>query len=92
MKIFLIIIYTTINICFMLFALIEAWINFDIERRNAAFICTDEIYKTTNYNKSYCKFLSILLNLLIPGYNISLALYSIYYYLTRKGRDGNFDE
>ena len=76
----------------MFAAMIIASITFDVERRNTAFICTDGIYKATNYNKSYCKFLSILLNLLIPGYNIGLALYSVYYYLTRKGRGGNFDE
>ena len=88
----LLIVYIVINISFMLAAMLEAWVEFDVTRRNAAFICTDEIYKATNYNKSYCKFLSILLNLLIPGYNIGLSLYAIYYYLTRKGRDGNFNE
>lgn len=90
--IILLIVYIVINISFMFAGMIMALVEFDVERRNAAFICTDEIYKVTNYNKSYCKFLSILLNLLIPGYNVGLVLYSIYYYLTRKGRDGNFDE
>lgn len=91
MKIFLII-YASINILFVLFAMIIALVEFEIDKRNASFITTNNIYKSTNYNKSYCKFLSILLNLLIPGYNIGLALYSVYYYLTRKGRGGNFDE
>lgn len=88
----LLIVYIFINICFMFTAMIIASVEFDVTRRNAAFICTDEIYKATNYNKSYCKFLSALLNMFVPGYNVGLTLYSVYYYLTRKGRGGNFDE
>ena len=83
--------YLPIQIGLMIMAIIEASIEFQLHGHNISLITARNIYKESNYNMTYCRILSFLKNLIGIGWNLGAIIYAIYYYITRKGREGNFE-
>ena len=83
--------YLSIQIYLMIISMIEASIEFQLSGHNISLITARNIYEESNYNMTYCRILSFLKNLIGIGWNLGVIIYAIYYYLTRKGREGNFE-
>ena len=85
------VIYTVLQVLLFIVGLMEASMEFDYSGHNVDLVTAKNIYKNSNYNWSYCKVLSFIKNLFGFSYNIGIITYAIFYYLTRKGRNGRFE-
>ena len=83
--------YLVLQIYLMIISMIDASIEFKLSGHNISLITARNIYEESNYNMTYCRILSFLKNLIGIGWNLGVIIYAIYYYLTRKGRKGNFE-
>lgn len=80
-----------LNSVWFLWGIIESSMEFDINKRNVPIHNAKYYYENSNLNMTTCKVKSFFFNLFFFGYNFAVILYAIFYYLTRKGREGNFD-
>lgn len=86
----LVVIYIVIQFFMFLISLVESMIDFGCFGHNKELKTAKTIYEHSDYNMTYCRILSFLINISCPAWNLGTLIYAVFYYLTRRGRDGRF--
>ena len=87
----IIVLLIILNFIVFIWGLMDSSFEFDIHKRNVPIHNAKYFYDNSNLNMTTCKIESFFFNLFFFGYNFGAIFYSVFYYLTRKGRKGNFD-